>query len=325
VELGSVLTTGLPIEQVEQLALAVADGRATADAVVLTTNPVALRRVRLEVERAPGDAAEAPAERPELSVERVAYGNDDVLVVTITDVHDDLGESLTELLTRERSQGRVGGIVLDLRSDGGGSTDGAIGALGIFLPGVPLFPMRRRDGSMETDRAPDVDGAVRWTGPVATLVDGDTASAAEMIAGALASYRRGPILGTRTFGKGCAQEYMDDEAGAGVLRLTTLLYALPDGTAVQQKGLTPTHFFPFPRTSPGKEREADLPNAPPPWTGPDMREKSSMPEPGAWTAPWPPHEGRVGPCTSADVCRALRMLEAPFSRTRTRHVSAKLH
>ena len=95
---------------------------------------------------------------------------------------------------------------------------------------APLFPMARRDGAIEVDRAPEPPLADRWTRPVATLVDGDTASAAEMIAGALSAYHRGPVVGERTYGKGCAQEYLDDDAQEGVVRLTTLLYALPDGT-----------------------------------------------------------------------------------------------
>ena len=90
------------------------------------------------------------------------------------------------------------GIVLDLRGNGGGSTDGANAALGLFLPGARLFPMKRRDGVIETERAPEPPETDRWPGPVATLVDGDTASAAEMIAGALASYRRGAVAGYRT-------------------------------------------------------------------------------------------------------------------------------
>ena len=77
-------------------------------------------------------------------------------------------------------------MVLDLRGNGGGSTDGAIDALGLYLPGARLFPMKRRDGSLETDTAPEPARSDRWTGPVATLVDGSTASAAEMISGALA-------------------------------------------------------------------------------------------------------------------------------------------
>jgi carboxyl-terminal processing protease len=169
--------------------------------------------------------------------------------------------------------------------------------------------MKRRDGSTETDRAPEPPGIDRWRGPVATLVDGDTASAAEMLAGALAAYRRGPIIGTRTFGKGCAQEYLDDDAHAGVLRLTTLLYSLPDGTPVQRVGLTPTLRFPFGSVEPD-DREASLPHAPPLWRGPDVRDRSILAhgEDGTWSAIWPNHGGNVGPCKDADVCRALHLL-----------------
>jgi carboxyl-terminal processing protease len=231
--------------------------------------------------------------------------------VAIHDVRDDLGEELTRAILRERErQGRpVDGVVLDVRGNGGGSTDGAIDALGLFIPGAPLFPMKRRDGSLETDRAPEPPGVDRWRGPVATLVDGDTASAAEMIAGALTSYRRGPTLGATTFGKGCAQEYLDDDAQAGVVRLTTLLYALPDGTPVQRVGLVPQIRFPF-GTADANDREAVLPHAPPTWRGPDVRDRALLAhsEDGTWNTTWPAHGGNVGPCKDADVCRALRLL-----------------
>jgi carboxyl-terminal processing protease len=192
--------------------------------------------------------------------------------------------------------------VLDLRGNGGGSTDGAIDALGLFLPGVPLFPMKRRDGSIEMDRSPEPAEGEAWGGPVATLVDGATASAAEMIAGALGVYKRGPSVGATTYGKGCAQEYVDDDARAGVLRLTTLLYALPDGSPVQRVGITPTLRVPFPGLA--NDREALLPHAPPTWRGPDVRERIG--ESQAYQ--WPTHGGAVGPCRDADVCRAMRSL-----------------
>ncbi len=171
-------------------------------------------------------------------------------------------------------------MLLDLRGNGGGSTDGAMDAIGVFLPGVPLFPMKRRDGTLETDRAPEPPRAQRWTGPVATLVDAATASAAEMISGALSSYRRGPSVGETTYGKGCAQEYLNDDAHAGVLRLTTLLYALPDGTPVQRIGLAPTLRIPLvgkPVTD-DDDREATLPHAPPTWRGPDVRPAAASSE-----------------------------------------------
>ena len=87
------------------------------------------------------------------------------------------------------------------------------------------------------------------------LVDGDSASAAEMIAGALASYRRAIVIGDRTYGKGYAQEYFDDDAHTGVLRLTTLVYALPDGAPVQKTGIMPHIALSLPAA---QEREVQL-------------------------------------------------------------------
>jgi carboxyl-terminal processing protease len=131
------------------------------------------------------------------------------------------------------------------------------------------------------------------------LVDGYTASAAEMIAGAIASYGRGSVVGTRTFGKGCVQEYFDDRVGAGVLRLTTMVFALPDGSPLQGVGLTPAIEIDMPRV---RERESLLGSVPP-WRGPDVRDRGRM-----GGARWTPHGGRVGPCKDRAVCAALERL-----------------
>jgi carboxyl-terminal processing protease len=234
-----------------------------------------------------------------LPAELVSFGAGAALVLQIEDVPDDLGD---RILATIASVERPLGILLDLRGNGGGSTDGALAALGIFLPGAPLFPLRRRDGSIEVDRAPRLGDADRWPGPVAALVDGDSASAAEMIAGALAAYSRGPVLGSRTYGKGCAQEYLDDESGRGVLRLTTLLFSLPDGAPLQQVGVTPDISLGLPA---GVEREANLAQAPASWTGPDVRDPSMV-----TPRPWPEHGGRVGRAHDPTIYRALRALGA---------------
>jgi carboxyl-terminal processing protease len=94
-----------------------------------------------------------------------------------------------------------------------------------------------------------------------------------------------------------------------VLRLTTLLYALPDGAAVQRIGLAPTILLPVPASGASEpvEREAALPHAPPSWRGPDVRDKVALSAYDAAFA-WPAHGGSVGPCRDADVCRALRAL-----------------
>jgi len=312
--LAGVATAGLSYEQTEQLGFAAADARPPAQAVILRAGekvPVttSLDATSLEA-KSSGTTSDDDGELP---VERVQYGEGDAVVVAIHDVRDDLGDELTRALLREReSKGRqVTGVVLDLRGNGGGSTDGAIDALGVFVPGASLFPMKRRDGSLETDRAPEPPSVDRWRGPVSALVDGETASAAEMVAGALSAYHRGPIVGTTTFGKGCAQEYIDDDVHAGVLRLTTLVYALPDGTAVQRVGLTPTIRFPF-ETADATDREAALPHSPPTWRGPDVRDRAVLAhaDDGTWTVSWPPHGGNVGPCKDAELCKALRLLGA---------------
>jgi carboxyl-terminal processing protease len=292
--LGGVSTAGLPLEQIEQLAFATADARVPTEVAVLRKGVPAPLHLRLATDVRTDDEAEPP-----LAVESVSYGDRQVVVVAFKEVRDDLGEELARTLAANRE---AAGVVLDLRGNGGGSTDGAIAALGLFLPGRPLFPMKRRDGSIQVDRAPEVTEDDRWSGPVATLVDGATASAGEMIAGALSVYRRGPALGAQTYGKGCAQEYIDDEARAGVLRLTTLLFALPDGSPVQRVGIQPNLRLAVPPTGP--EREAAVAHAPPTWRGPDVRETWA----GGAEVEWPAHGGRVGPCRDADVCRALRLL-----------------
>jgi carboxyl-terminal processing protease len=322
--LAGIATGGLSYEQAEQLGFAASDAHPPAQAVVLRAGEKLPVTTWLDAATSEPKGHDGVAEDTDyLQVERVEYGDGDALLVTIHDVRDDLGDSLARVLLRHREeQGRaLLGLVLDLRGNGGGSTDGAIDALGLLIPGAPLFPMKRRDGSLETDRAPEPPLVDRWRGPVASFIDGDTASAAEMIAGALASYRRGVTVGARSFGKGCAQEYLDDDAHEGTLRLTTLLYALPDGTPVQRVGLIPMFRFPF-GAADGMDRESVLLHAPPAWRGPDVRDRAVLEHArdGTWNVAWPPHGGNVGPCKDGDVCRALRLLGpgAPMARRTTK-------
>jgi carboxyl-terminal processing protease len=297
-EVGGLPLAGLGPEQIDQVSFASAEG--PHDFVLLRAGT--LEHVEVGAKTPAGASADVSSPHV-LPSERVPFGSADVLVVTPHDVEDDLGTLLGTVIERERKIGTLAGIVLDLRGNGGGSTDGAIDALSLFLPKATLFPMKRRDGTIETARAPDAPDAERWNGPVATLVDGSTASAAEMIAGALSAYRRGPSVGVRTYGKGCAQEYVEDEANVGLLRLTTLLYALPDGSPVQRLGLTPSVELSSSHPPSDDEREASLPHAPPAWRGPDVRDRGWE----KWETPWPTSE-RVGPCKDPETCRALKAL-----------------
>jgi carboxyl-terminal processing protease len=304
-EAAGLTTAGIALEQVDQLSFVGAE--ANGPLVVLRERGGKPQVVRLDAPPpAEGDHASSEREAaPGLASTRIRFGASDVLVVSASEVKDDMGALLARTLSKARGEGPLAGVVLDLRGNGGGSTEGAIDVLGMFLPRAALFPMKRRDGTLETDRAPEPPASEQWSGPVATLVDGMTASAAEMIAGALSAYRRGPSVGVRTYGKGCAQEYVDDDAHTGVLRMTTLLYALPDGTPVQRAGLAPTLEV-VPTARPAEDdREARIAHAPPTWRGPDVRDRRLL---DRTPAPWPTADGAIGPCDDAYVCRALGAL-----------------
>jgi carboxyl-terminal processing protease len=130
-----------------------------------------------------------------------------------------------------------------------------------------------------------------------------------MIAGALDRYRRAVVLGQKTYGKGCVQEYFDDDAGAGVLRLTTRLFTFPDGSPVQRRGLEPTIPLRMPRPL---GHEADVPGALGGIEGPDVR--VALPQAPSWPSP----AGRLGPCREPFVCTALgRASRAPAQAFRS--------
>src|SRR5205814_6404678 len=118
---------------------------------------------------APEEADRAGEEGGVLATESAPYGDGVALVIDIGDVPDGLGDLLAVTIARARASRVPVGILLDLRGNGGGSTDGANAALGLFLPGVRLFPMKRRDGVIETERAPEPPLTDRWPGPVAAL------------------------------------------------------------------------------------------------------------------------------------------------------------
>jgi carboxyl-terminal processing protease len=302
---GGVPTAGLSVEQIDQLShLESVAGEHAREVVVLRRHEVAPRKVEVEI----ADDADEPA--AELGTRRVPFGDGDVMVVNVPDVPDDLGEELEQVIAALADGPKQPlGLILDLRGNGGGSIDGAAGAIGVFLPGAPSFPLRRRGGEVEVEHADAPPRETQWHGPVAALVDGYTASAAEMIAGALATYRRGPLIGSRTFGKGCIQEYFDDRASVGVLRLTTMLFSLPDGSALQGVGITPNLLMPM---QPTNERERVLSGSLQPWQGPDVRAKASIGGPD-----WPAHHARVGPCQDAILCAALSRLGSPAAIRRS--------
>jgi carboxyl-terminal processing protease len=307
---GTVDLAGMSAEQLDQASVAAFELEDVAKVTVLRGDAIVSLDVPAKA-RPGGDAAgdggspSAASAASSISVDRVRAVEGEIAVITIHDIHDGLGADLGRAIVDLKKDPKVQALALDLRGNGGGSMDGAIDALGHFLPGLPMFPLRAAQGeSVLPDVAPKPPPEAQWAGPVVSLVDGDTASAAEMLAGALNAYGRGVIVGTRTFGKGCVQEYIDDDAKVGILRLTTLLYALPDGKPVQRVGLPPNVAFPFSTGS--KESESKTPHVGPTWAGPDVR-----PKPLSTYPSWPKLQGPFGPCKDPALCSALESIGKP--------------
>ncbi|MBN2196256.1 MAG: S41 family peptidase [Polyangiaceae bacterium] len=150
-----------------------------------------------------------------------------------TGTHTELLQALGEL---RRGRPLVG-ILLDLRNNPGGLVDEASAVADEFLVSGTVYSIRRRGRVVDTIRATP-NGALR-RGPVVVLVNEYTASAAELVAGALQDHHRAVVIGARTFGKGSVQTILDLPGGDG-LRLTTMRYYTPNGRAIQAQGVEPT-------------------------------------------------------------------------------------
>jgi len=165
------------------------------------------------------------------------------------------GELLAKDLKRvlSASQGQITGIILDLRDNPGGLLDSAVGVCAAFLPRdapVVITEGAGRDSNMRlyarsSDYLNDEDEdylqklpALAKTLPMVVLVNGESASAAEIVAGALQDNKRATILGTRTFGKGSIQTVIPFGDGTG-MQLTTAYYYTPGGRRIQGEGLIP--------------------------------------------------------------------------------------
>lgn len=140
-------------------------------------------------------------------------------------------EELREVLAAFDEQG-IRGMVLDLRFNGGGTLDGAIDVADLFLDRGVIVSLRDRDGDGRSWAADDDEED--WSRPMVVLVNDSSASASEIVAGALQSHGRAKILGERTYGKGSVQEVRVLPQDRGTLKLTTARYYLPDGRSLDR-------------------------------------------------------------------------------------------
>jgi len=179
----------------------------------------------------------------EIAVVRETFSTHDVLVDRL---HGDMVRVQVSAFTRgvgrevraallENGSRHSGGIVLDLRGNPGGLLDEAVDVASAFLDGGPVVSYERRG---KAPRTLEAFGGGDVTTPLVVLVDGATASAAEVVAAALQDRNRAVVVGARTFGKGSVQEPSRLSDGSG-LELTVGRYLTPSGHTIEGLGLEP--------------------------------------------------------------------------------------
>jgi carboxyl-terminal processing protease len=145
----------------------------------------------------------------------------------------------------------VEGVVIDLRQNGGGALSEAIELTGLFIEQGPVVQVRDADGNVDVEEDPDPLKV--YSGPLAVLVDRNSASASEIFAGAIQDYKRGLILGEPTYGKGTVQTLVDlsrfvrSDQELGRLRLTMAQFFRVNGGSTQHRGVMPDIVFPTAR------------------------------------------------------------------------------
>jgi carboxyl-terminal processing protease len=148
----------------------------------------------------------------------------------------ELGVAIAKL--EGEADGRLDGFVLDLRNDPGGLLDAAIDVASDFLDGGAVVSTRGREPTDDHVYEADYQGDRLADVPMIVLINGASASAAEIVAGALQDHHRATVIGTRSFGKGSVQSIIPLD-GQGALRLTTALYYTPSGRSIQAQGIIP--------------------------------------------------------------------------------------
>ena len=161
---------------------------------------------------------------------------------------EELQDAISAASKEAAKTGGIKGIVLDLRNNPGGLLDQAVDVSDVFLQGGNIVSIRGRDSASEkffkaTSSRNDV-----LTQPLVVLVNAGSASASEIVAGALRDQKRGVILGERTFGKGSVQNLIPLADGSA-LKLTIARYYTPNGSSIQAEGIVPDIEVPFEVTS----------------------------------------------------------------------------
>jgi len=197
--------------------------------------------VKLRISRKGTDSFEVSLKREIIKISSVKSRiENDVSYIRITQFTEKTSEGLKNAIdqaTKNIPADKLKGYIVDLRNDPGGLLDQAIAVSDAFLERGEIVSTRGRnpdDAQRYVARSGDLTGGK----PVVVLINGGSASASEIVAGALQDHKRATIIGTRSFGKGSVQTIIP-LGPSGALRLTTARYYTPSGRSIQAKGIDP--------------------------------------------------------------------------------------
>ncbi|MGH6959541.1 MAG: S41 family peptidase [Dongiaceae bacterium] len=268
-------------------------GMTLSDAVDKMRGPVD-SKIDLTIQRGNQEPFDVTLTRAIIKIQSVRgrlEGDGDIAYVRITSFSEqtDSGLEKTFKKLRDDAKGKLIGVVLDLRNNPGGLLDEAVAVSDAFLEKGEIVSTRGRHED-EAQRFNARPGDVTEGLPVVVLINGGSASASEIVAGALQDHHRAILLGTKSFGKGSVQTIIP-VPGHGAMRLTTARYYTPSGRSIQALGIEPDIVAEQARLEvldPGRSRsEADLRGA---LANPDQ-EPSQAPAPDESPTPPPATDG----------------------------------
>jgi len=195
--------------------------------------------ITLTIVRDKKEPFEQKLTRDKIRVQSVKYSieNNDIGYIRISSFTEQTQEGLEKAMEHFRTTmgDKVKGYIIDLRNDPGGLLDMAISVSDTFIDKGEIVSTRGRHAD-ETQRFNATKGDLAGGKPVVVLINGGSASASEIVAGALQDHKRATLIGTRSFGKGSVQTIIP-LGGEGALRLTTARYYTPAGRSIQAKGI----------------------------------------------------------------------------------------
>jgi carboxyl-terminal processing protease len=216
----------------------------TLDQAVTKMKGTPNSKVRLKIIRKDADKPlDVAITREIIHVRPVRYHTDggNIGYIRITSFSEQTTESLRNAITeisKEIPQDRLAGYVIDLRNNPGGLLDQAVSVTSALMARGEVVSTRGRTPE-ETQRFTAHGGDLTKGKPLVVLINGGSASASEIVAGALHDHKRATLIGTRSFGKGSVQTIIPLGPANGALALTTARYFTPSGRSIQAQGITP--------------------------------------------------------------------------------------